>query len=220
MMQTALKSIGERFPLTKRDAGDFSSLRAAPMQFEIAWYAAEGLGNVSLIQGKAMGGLMRMDTLVINAVQRDLPLFSYDYIAAMGNHTMLTEYYNTLLDEAWDAPALLSIKQSIAAIPDHDLGSHWYDDLKLAASFAKRAKKQALPQLQNAFAAALDAYLSLAADAPLLDDEKADEKRWKSAAYVNGLLENGGPSTDAFCKAIGSERTRELFTRIVFGSEA
>lgn len=215
----ALQRIHARFPLTKRDAGEYARFQASPLAVMLDWYEAEGLGNVSVIHGKAMLGLMRMDTLVINSVERDAPLFSYDYISAMGNHTMLVEYYDTLLaPEALDAVPLAAVKETIATLPDHDLGEHWYDDMKLSASFAKRAKKAALPQLSHAFLSALDAYLALADGKPPLSEAETRQKRDKAAAYVDGLLEKGGPSTDAFCKTLGREKTEDLFTRIVFGT--
>ena len=179
------------------------------------------MGNVSFLHGKAMGGLMKMDTLVINAVERDMPLFSYDYISAMGNHTMLVEYYDTLLDAAgFELSSLERIKESISALRDNDLGEHWYDYMKLDASFAKKTKKKELPQLESAFDTALGAYLAIASAKPPLSGEQAAQKRAKAAKYVEGLFKNGGPSTDAFVKAIGEERSRALFSRIVFGTEA
>jgi len=45
----------------------------------------------------------------------------------------------------------------------------------------------------------LKAWLN--ADCPPLTDKAA--KREKTAAYVNGLLEHGGPSTDVFVQALG-----------------
>ena len=220
-MNEAIAKLNAHFPLTKRDAGEYAHFKAAPLTVDLDWYAAEGLGSVSLLRGKAMAGLMRMDTLVIDPFTRDVPLFSYDFISAMGNETMLVEYYDTLLDAAaFDASPLLAAKLAIAALPDHDLGAHWYDGLKLPVSFAKRTRKKALPALNAAFLTALDAYLALAAAKPVLSDAARQEKRGKAAAYVNGLLEHGGPSTDSFVKAIGAERTRQLFAGVVFGTEA
>ncbi len=83
MMRAALQKLSERFPLTKRDAGEYASFKASPLSVKLDWYEAEGLGNVSLLHGTAMAGLMQMDTLVINPTCRDLPLFSYDYISAI-----------------------------------------------------------------------------------------------------------------------------------------
>ena len=221
MTEQAVARIGAQFPLVKRDPGVFSRFRAGALAVELDWYAAEGLGNVSLLRGRAMAGLMRMETLVIDPFMRDLPLFSFDRIAAFGKQTVLVEYYDTLLcPAAFDSAALMQIRQDAAALPDHGLGAHWYDPIKLPASFAKEAKRSALPQLDAAFSAALNAYLSLAAEAPPLSLAAQAEKRAKAAAYVDGLIQNGGPSTDAFVKAIGAEQTRALFAGIVFGTEA
>lgn len=215
-----IETIANSFSLTKKDAGKYAAFKASPLTITLEWYFAEGLGNVCLLRGKAMGGLMLMDTLVINFTLRDMPLFSYDYIAAMGKYTMLVEYYDTLLNKsAFDAAELRAIKSQIAAIPDYDLGKHWYDSIKLDASFAKRTKKSATNQLNDACNSVLATYLVQASNRPLLDEATQALKLRRGAEYVNGLLENGGPSTDAFTKALGKERTRDLFTRIVFGTQ-
>ncbi|MBP5767284.1 MAG: hypothetical protein J6X47_09930, partial [Clostridia bacterium] len=60
-----------------------------------------------------------------------------------------------------------------------------------------------------------DAYIGL--PAPEVQDVEAKKK--KAAVYVEGLLEKGGPSTDAFIKAIGAEKTGELFRKVLFGLE-
>jgi hypothetical protein len=41
----------------------------------------------------------------------------------------------------------------------------------------------------------------------------------KASLYVEGLLKNGGPSTDVFKKALGVEKTAELFRKILFATE-
>ena len=212
--------VNARFPLKPLETGEYTDFKAKPLTVHLDWYYAQGLGNVSFLKGKAMGGLMRMDTVVVNATDRDMPLLSYDYISAMGNFTVLVEYYDTLLEKTgFDAVPFAALKDKLAALPDHDLGCHWYDYMKLAPSFAKKVKKAALPGLGSAVTDAFEAYAAAAAALPELDAEQIKLKRAKSAEYVNGLLKNGGPSTDAFKKAIGPERTRELFTKIVFGSE-
>ena len=74
MTATLLNKIGERYPLKAIDAGEFASLSAAGMKFEISAYYAEGLGHVSVMRAKGFFGLMKMDTLIINPVEIDLPL--------------------------------------------------------------------------------------------------------------------------------------------------
>ena len=102
-----------------------------------------------------------------------------------------------------------------AALPDHDLGTHWYDPLKLPPSLAKRGRKlwaQAAP-LADAY---LAAYLDLLSAAPPC---ARAEKQARVRAYVDGLLQNGGPSTDQFKKLIGAEQTAALFRQVIFRAE-
>ena len=51
-------------------------------------------------------------------------------------------------------------------------------------------------------------------------EEDKLEKQRKASVYVEGLLENGGPSTDVFVKGLGHERTARLFRHILFGTQA
>lgn len=220
MIQQALERISAVFPLKKRDAGEFSSFKAGPLSVSLDWYEAEGLGNVSVLGGKAMAGLMKMDTLVIQPTGRDVPLFSFDHIAAAGRHTLLIEYYDTLIDkEEFDSAPLEAVKTSCGHIPDHDPGEHWYDGMKLASSIAKKAKKTFCPDMERAFMDATDAYIGIAGRKPALDAQASREKLKLAQEYVDGLLEKGGPSTDAFVKSLGREKTREIFTRIIFGTQ-
>jgi hypothetical protein len=219
LLSEAKRQIAAEFPLQTLDAGEYASFRAAPLHVELEWYRAEGLGNVSFLRGRALGGLMSMQTLVVNPFSRDVPLFSFDWISAMGNQTLLTEYYNTLLrPESFDAGALQPAKELVGALTPYELGARWYDGIRLPQSIAVKAKKSALPQLRAAFYEALGAWLRLAAQSPLLDEAERGQKRERAAAYTNGLLQNGGPSTDAFQKSLGKERTADLFSRIVFGT--
>ena len=219
MLEPMPERIGLSFPLREKDPGEYSSFRAGALRVRLRWYEAGGLGSVSLLLASAMGGLMHLETLVIDPFSRDLPLFSCDWIAAPGRRTLLAEYYDTLLlPGQLDAAPLGAVRGAFSDLKDKELGSHWYDTLKLPASFAKTGGRAAQPRMAEASQRALDAYLSLAGGLPLLGPEDRAEKRRKAASYVESLLTHGGPSTDAFLKAIGPERTRALFTRIVFGT--
>ena len=56
------------------------------MHFVITTYKVKGFGYLSVIDMKAMFGLMKMESVVLNAEYKDLPLFSADYIQAAGLH--------------------------------------------------------------------------------------------------------------------------------------
>lgn len=81
-------------------------------------------------------------------------------------------------------------------------------------SLAKRTKKAHAPQLKQGAADFLKLYLQLCAVAP-----PAVQGNTKVSEYVNGLFQNGGPSTDTFKKALGEQGARQLFQQIIFHTD-
>ncbi|MBO7398122.1 MAG: hypothetical protein J6V10_03435 [Clostridia bacterium] len=209
-----LGKIGEKYALKETDARGMGRIKASGMTFEVKAFDAEGLGRVSVMSAKGFFGLMKMNTVIANPLYVDLPLYSYDLIAAMGNYTLITELYDTVLGE-FDETALLDVVKKYGFVPDRDPGEHWYDSIKLASSVSKKTDKKDSGLLgslaRNHFAEFIKT------DAPAVTD--VETKKKKAAVYVEGLLENGGPSTDAFIKAIGAEKTGELFRKVLFGLE-
>ncbi len=213
MTEQLLTMIGERFPLKETDVGGFAAIKANGMKFAVRAYEAEGLGHVSVMTAKGMFGLMKMDTLIMNPKEIDLPLYSYDRILAMGNDTLIVELYDTTV-EPLDTEGLKAVNEQYKDLPERDPGTHWYDGIKFKESISKKGKKLSdkLDAYTNAYT---EAYLSLPAK-PVTD---AAAKREKANAYVEGLLKNGGPSTDVFKKALGEQKTAELFRKVLFGTE-
>ena len=107
------------------------------------------------------------------------------------------------------------MKQDAACLPDHDLGEHWYDAIKLSVSLSKKGKKTHTPGFDATVLQYLTKYLETAQTAAACE---AAPKREKASVYVEGLLENGGPSTDVFKKGLGEEKTAELFRKYLFGT--
>lgn len=214
MIQTMLRTITAKYHLNAITIGEYAKMKVGAMDFQIWAFHADGLGHVSAMTASGFFGLMKMDTLIINPTEKDMPLFSYDRVHAMGNDTLIYELYDTLLEKA-DLSGTEAVKEKYQNLPDHDLGSHWYDSIKLPVSLSKKGKKA---QRSGFDACALE-YL----EAFLEDAEKAEYcdpagKKEKASVYVEGLLEQGGPSTDVFKKGIGAEKTAQLFRNVLFGT--
>lgn len=209
MTNDLLSVIAERYPLT--DADSITGLKASGMKFDIRSYKAEGLGHVSVMSAKGFFGLMKMDTLIVNPYDVDLPLYSYDRIFAMGNDTLIVELYDTLSGEGF---TMKDVKSEYGDLTERDPGEHWYDSIKLKESISKKGKKCDTPRLDELTVRHFGAYLSAA-----VPTENRELKREKASAYVEGLLSKGGPSTDAFKKALGNEKTAEIFRNMLFGTE-
>ena len=211
MTNKILDILKTRFTLTLIDAGDMATLKASGMTFKVEAYVAEGLGHVSVMRAKGFFGLMKMDTLIINPTELDLPLYSYDRILAMGNDTLIVELYDTLVGN-YSENGMKAVKEEFASLPERDPGEHWYDSIKLPSSISKKGKK-ITSELDKMTLEHFKSYLS-SSDIPVEDTES---KKEKAAVYVNGLLEKGGPSTDVFKKQLGIEKTTKLFREILFG---
>lgn len=215
MTDRMLAIIGQAFPMTELDCGEYKKMKVSGMNFTIRRFYAQGLGCVSAMVASGFLGLMKMDTLIITPTEKDMPLFSYDRVHAMGNDTLIFELYDTLLGET-DLSALDEVKEQGKYLPDHDLGSHWYDSIKLPQSLSKKGKKKDRPGFDATVLHYLAKFLETACEAPACE---AEPKREKASVYVEGLLKNGGPSTDVFKKGIGDEKTAQLFRKILFATE-
>ncbi len=184
------------------------------MHFKITTYEVKGFGYLSVIDMKAMLGLMKMESVVLNATHRDLPLYSGDLILVAGKCTLLQEFYNTMIDPmSEDAKApYRKVKERYKDLPPYGTGPHWYDDIRYDFTLGASAKelKQKERQITKDY---FDAYLENLAVAPACDPA---EKKAKTAAYVDGLFKNGGPAVDQFKKLIGEEAAREVFEKYVF----
>ena len=215
MTDALLKSIGEKFPLEKIDAGDLAVLKASGMRFTVEAYNAAGLGRVSVMRASGFLGLMKMDTLIVTPTELDLPLYSYDRILAFGKDTLIVEVYDTLLGEDHDTSGMMAAKDRYLSLPDRDPGTHWYDGIKMQTSISKKGGKAHSSGLSSLAAEHFAAYFETPAE-PISPSER-EAKLTRSAVYVNGLLEQGGPSTDVFKKSLGREKTERLFKSLLFG---
>ena len=92
---------------------------------------------------------------------------------------------------------------------------HWYDSIKLPESISKKGKKTDKDDMDALAAEHFSAYLN----APAKKVANIEKKKELSAKYVEGLLSEGGPSTDVFKKGLGEEKTAKLFKTVLFGIE-
>ena len=209
-----IEKINAAHPMTKLDVGEYAEIKAPMMKFEISAYKAEGLGHVSVMSMSGMLGLMKMDTIIINPKDRDLPLLSYDRVYAAGNDTFIVELYDTMANPT-EMSALGKVKSDATALPSNDLGEHWYDSIKLPESLSFKGKKNHEAEFDRVALSAIEAYLAAEDNSGFDVNVKAE----KANLYVEGLLKNGGPSTSVFLKLFGEEKTTDLFRTVLFGTE-
>lgn len=215
MIEKILNEISLRYPLKEKSVGEFACFKASGMKFDCSAYEAEGLGHVSVMTAKGFFGLMKMDTLIIAPENKDLPLLSYDRIYAMGNDTLIMELYDTKLIKA-DCAKVEEVKRKYASLPDRfkdgEEPKHWYDDIRLPQSIAKKGKKK------HNFDAFVSEYVKAYLETETSNSDR-NEKILKTSQYAEGLLKNGGPATDVLRKELGEEKTATLLRKVLFGTQ-
>lgn len=214
MIEAMLSAIRAQFPLTEMSCGQYHNMKIKGAKFVIRRFKAEGLGTVSTMVVTSFLSLVKMSTLVINPSAVDMPLLSYARVLSPGNDTLVFELYDTLLEQQ-EFPNLSAAKLTGKYLPDHALGSHWYDSMKLPISLSKKGGKEHFSEMNRLATDYLEGFLADAKAAPVCEELP---KKEKAAVYVEGFLEHGGPVTDVFIKGIGLEKTQYLFRRILFAT--
>jgi hypothetical protein len=214
ILDNLMSKIYKAHHLTENSIGEFKYIKAPLMKFDIESYHAEGLGHVSLMSMNAFFGLMKMDTIIINPIEKDLPLLSYDRVYVMGKDTFIIELYDTRANKG-ELAELAAVAADADKYPQHDLGEHWYDNIKLPESITVKAGKDFTSAFDKLAERVIDAYVATHTEAEF----DGDVKHKKTVDYVEGLLENGGPPTRIFQKLFGKEKTAKLFREVLFGTE-
>lgn len=218
MTERILKLICEKFPLTEKSIGEFSTFKAKGMTFKNQAFCAEGLGHVCVMRASGFFGLMKMDTLVVAPTQLDLPLLSYDRIYAMGNDTLIVELYDTMGEKKVALDGVNDVKKRYARLPERfaegEEPPHWYDSIRLPETTSKKGKKRDSASFDEYTEQYLRAYLASYAEAC-----DSDAKKSRTDEYVNGLVKQGGPATDVFKQQFGEEQTERILKEVLFGTK-
>ena len=218
MTNKIIDLIKSNYTLESKSVGEFNTFKAKGMKFVCYAFDVKGFGHVSIMKANGFFGLMKMDTLVIAPIDKDLPLLSYDRIYAMGNDTLIIELYDTMGDEKIDLSSIVAVKEKYAHLPERfaegEEPKHWYDDIRLPETTSKKGKKQDSANFDDYTLDYVRAYLKLEAD-----NCDRTEKIARTEVYATGLITNGGPATDVFKKEFGEAKTGNIIRKVLFGTK-
>jgi len=198
--------------LAPKDVTPWQTFSGKGMTFQLQSYDWEGCACVSYLTMRAFFGLMKMETVICTPCTKDLPLFSYDMIHALGRHTLLIEVYDTQVDPV-DLSPLQAVKDAYLNLKDKSVKPNWYDSLRLPPSTCKVGPASSLSALSTEMTTA---YLALFGTARDVDPAV---KTARNSAYVEGLISNGGPAINTVRQILGPAAAESLFRRFLFGTE-
>lgn len=214
MMRNIINKLEEFYCFEKVKADEYNTFKVSGLTFNAEGYELKDLGHLSIMEAKGMFGLMKMKSIIISPTFVDTPILSIDRIIAFGKDTLYMEQFHTCLKQEREEERFKEIKEKYQNLNDVTINKNWYDHLLYDCSIYKKVSKKDSLLIDKLIDDYFNVYLELLKNGSKCD---ANLKREKNREYSNGLVENGGPATDAFLKSWGKEKTLDYFNKVLFG---
>ena len=216
----AMAVISERYTVTEEDCGEYAKMTInGIMKFDVKKYDVEGIGNLSVMTMNA--GVMQMISLILNPQEKNMPLVSADFMYILTSRKAYYELYDLVETKDDKYEAILDSFRSIGgpyeSLEDTSSTPAWFDSLRNAVMY-KKGKSGDDEALSEMLCDGLEAVLDASSGLPELTAEQQKKKNEITKQYTDGLISNGGISTDMFKASLGEEVTRDFFSKVLFGT--
>ena len=186
---------------------------------EVHRYDIKGVGNLLTMTAKDVDQ-NQLSSFVLTPYFKNLPLFSTDYVYNDDKRFFLIEIYDLSIghDEAYLAgiDSFAEIAKSWDDMPEFPTQPRWYDDIR-PVCIGKCPSREQDDLSLGRFLEALALFVAMEQAAPALSGDDLAKKWQANADYANGLIDQGGVSTDMWTQAFGAENTRRFFLEVFFG---
>lgn len=220
-LDETVERVRSRYTLRELDAGEYAEMKAfGLMKFRVKQYEVEGLGNLSVMSVNV--GVMQMATLVLTPTEKELPLLSCDYMYMLSNRKAYIELYDLVKEKnaaymAW-MERYDAARKAYSDLSDTAASPGWYDDLLTVGTYKLGSPKDDR-RIKGLLLDTVAVYLDHADACPVLTGAERAGKIARLKAYSDRLIDEGGISTDFFCKALGADTTRDFFDKVFFGTQ-
>lgn len=219
-ISSALNEIKNYYQITQCDPGEYKEIKMKGiMKFKVEQYSIKDIGNLSIMRVNM--GFMQMATFVITPKDKNLPLFSADYIYILSKRKSYLEFYDVVeeKDEQYNEllNALSEVKNKYNHLENFQASTAWYQDL-LTVDTYKATKADADNEIEQMLVDNIKVYMKHSHALPLFTFDKKARKLAITVEYTNGLIEKGGVSTEVFKKELGNEETKKFFDSVFFGT--
>ena len=209
-----------KYNLEQIETGKFTTIKIQDIDYNIKQYKINGVGNLLVMDSKDSINL-QMASFVITPYYKALPLFSTDYMYMKEKRSFLIEYYDLVSQK--DEFYLSYINRFSSLKAEHDnledmiLKECWYDSLKPVCT-AKNTDRTTDLEISSMFVDNLKLFIEMEDNSKPLTIEERKEKWRITKDYTDGLVDNGGVSTNVFKAIMGADSTKEFFNDVFFGT--
>ena len=176
------------------------------MRFRCHQYELEGYGNLFVMDTRAMGGLMRLSTVVFTPwAGAAVPFLLIDTMQMKKKHLAYVEYYDCTASGA-SLPEAEGQRAEFADLPDYAEKPAWYVARRTPYSLIKGGEGADPQALEAMVRTCLERYLRAAAAAP------KDPANFPGLeAFQQDMLRLGNPSSATLGKVLGERGAEEMF---------
>ncbi len=180
------------------------------MRFTVHQYRAEGFGHFMTMETKAMGGLMRLSTLVFTPGEgANVPFLLIDTMDMKKKRLAYVEYYDCTAEGA-SLPESENQAAEFAQLPDYAETPAWYVERRTPYSLIKGGAQADPEALARMVLTCAERYARAAAAAPKNAANLAGLR-----AFQRDMIEKGNPSSGAMSKVLGADGAKEFFKNVI-----
>lgn len=185
------------------------------MRFTCRQYALEGFGNLFTMDTNAMGGLMKLTTLVFTpSAGGEVPFLLIDTMEMKKKRLAYVEYYDCTAGGA-SLPESENQGAEFAALPDYGEKPAWYVAKRTPYSLIKGGEGADTGALDAMVRTCLERYLRAAGNARR-DSDNLEGLR----AFQRDMLTLGNPSSATLEKVLGKTGAETMFRTAIMPVEA
>ena len=212
-----IDKLSSKHAVNKIDIGSDAVLKKGLLRFNVERYDVEDVGNLCVLSMTGFWGFVKMETVVLASVTKEVPLFNTDSISFGKQTVQIVELYDTR-----SAPGDGSLESACQAIKDEDADIEDYSDSTgnysaklLSCSYGKKSKT-ATARMTESAKKYVDLFAQEIESSSWRDIEAG---RAKNAEFADSLLKNGGPAVNKIRKMFGEETAKRIIRNHMYGAD-
>lgn len=180
------------------------------MRFSVRQFRVDGFGHLMAMDTRAMGGLMKLSTVVFTPGEGgSVPFLLIDTMQMKKKSLAFAEFYDCTKGGA-SASDFESLPADYSALPNYTEKPAWYIERRAPYSLIKGGAGVPSAALEDMVLQCAALYLHRAAEA-----EKSEENKAGLKVFQEEMCSLGNPSTGTLEKLFGQEGAKQFFKTVI-----
>ena len=188
MINYFLDELRKKYECKEVDVEDFKEVKIEGTKIYIKAYDVIGMGRVSTVEVDGFLKLWKMQSMIINPLEKDAPIYYYHRHNRKGRDICKIEVLDMLL-EVRDIPDFDPVLEKYAHITDLEDKENWYDEIKMSTCILKTVKKAEAAKLDEVAKDHFAAFMKVLETSPTCGKTR---KKECVSEFTDGLVDESG----------------------------